>query len=139
MNRRAFLGSAGAAASLGLAGCLTGGSGASQDYDVGMGAATFEPARIEVSVDETVVWMNTNSRAHTVTAYEAGIPEDAEYFASGGYDSEEAARNGYQPGNPDSGDIPAGESYEHTFEVTGTYEYFCIPHESTMVGTIVVE
>lgn len=32
-----------------------------------------------------------------------------------------------------------GHSYTHTFETTGTYEYFCQPHKSAgMVGTIIV-
>ena len=137
MNRRAFLGSAGAAASLGLAGCLTGGSGGQRSYDVGMGASSFEPTRIEVSVDETVVWMNTNSRAHTVTAYEAGIPEGAEYFASGGYGSEDEARDAFLESF--GGALATRDTYEHTFAVPGQYDYFCIPHERAgMVGTVVV-
>ncbi|NIS35939.1 MAG: copper-binding protein, partial [Actinobacteria bacterium] len=71
----------------------------------------------------------------SVTAYEDGIPDGAEYFASGGFDSEQAARDNY----PQEGDIPGGESYQYTFETTGEYEYFCIPHESAdMVGTVTV-
>ena len=34
----------------------------------------------------------------------------------------------------------AAESYVHTFETTGTHEYFCVPHEAAgMVGMVVVE
>lgn len=81
-----------------------------------------------------VRWTNTSSIAHTVTAYEDGIPEEATYFASGGFASEQAARDGF----PD-GTIPPGESFEHEFETNGTYEYFCIPHEDQgMTGTIEV-
>lgn len=57
---------------------------------------------------------------HSVTAYGDEIPDDAAYFASGGFDSEDAARDAY----PDEGNIPGGESYSHTFETAGTYEYF---------------
>jgi len=95
----------------------------------------FIPEDLQVRPGDTVVWENVGSVGHTVTAYEDDIPEEAEFFASGGFDSEEAARNGY----PDSGVIEGGESYEHTFSVEGTHEYFCIPHESIgMVGTIEV-
>jgi len=58
-----------------------------------------------------------------VTAYEDEIPDGAAYFASGGFDAEQAANEAY----PDEGSIPEGETYEHTFETTGTYEYYCIP------------
>ena len=139
MKRRAYLGSLTTVAALGTAGCLAGGSGApgpDANYDVGMSSTAFEPNRVEVSAGETVVWRNTNSRAHTVTAYEAQIPEGAEYFASGGFDSEQAARDGYMNFE---GAIPSRGTYEHTFEVPGQYDYFCVPHErGGMVGTVVV-
>ncbi|PSQ16092.1 halocyanin [Halobacteriales archaeon QS_8_69_26] len=45
---------------------------------------------------------------------------------------------GSQPHN-DEGVVAGGETYEHTFAVEGTYEYFCIPHEGAgMVGSIEV-
>jgi plastocyanin len=100
----------------------------------------YDPDTLTVSVGDTVTWENTGSIGHSVTAYEDEIPDDAEYFASGGFDSEQAARDAYTPGDTEAGDIPAGESWEHTFETAGTHEYFCIPHEQAgMVGTIEVE
>jgi plastocyanin len=97
----------------------------------------FEPKRIRVSVGTEVTWENVGSIGHTVTAYEDGIPEGAEYFASGGFDSQQAAKDGYADGQ--GGNVPKGESYSHTFETTGTYEYYCIPHEMNgMVGTVKV-
>lgn len=95
----------------------------------------FVPERIQVSSGTEVTWENVGSLGHTVTAYEDEIPDDAEYFASGGFDSEEAARDGY----PDEGNVTEGESYSHTFETTGTYKYLCIPHElNGMVGFVKV-
>jgi plastocyanin len=140
MQRRTFLAGAGFAAS-GLSGCLgvlgTDGGLSEDDYDVGMSHNAFEPAEFTVSVGDTVVWGNPSSRSHTVTAYDSGIPEGGTYFASGGFDSESAAREGWQR---TEGAIRASETYEHTFETAGRYEYLCIPHESSnMVGTIVVE
>lgn len=129
-------------AGVSLAGCSGGG-----DDDGGGDGTTvemtddlvFDPEELTVSVGDTVTWENVGSIGHSVTAYEEDIPEGAEYFASGGFDSEDAARDAYSAGDPDSGDIAGGETYEHTFETAGTYDYFCIPHESTMQGTIVVE
>jgi plastocyanin len=138
MQRRRFLAGAGTAAVAALSGCAAVGSTAGgDDYDVGMTAVAFRPPELTVSAGETVVWKNTSSRAHSVTAYESGIPEEAAYFASGGYESEEAAREAWTNLN---GAITSGEVYEHTFEVPGTYQYFCIPHErGGMLGTVTVE
>ena len=151
-SRRRYVKSIGAAAvGVALAGC--GGDGGGGDGgdggggDGGSGGTTvemtdnlvFDPDSITVSVGDTVTWENVGSVGHTVTAYGDQIPDGASYFASGGFDSEQAARDAYTVGDPDSGDVPGGESYEHTFETAGTYEYFCIPHESSMVGTVEVQ
>ena len=138
MNRRAFLGSVAVATSLGVAGCLAGGTSGSGDYDVGMSSTRFEPERLEVTAGETVVWRNTNSRAHTVTAYESRLPEGAAYFASGGFDSEQAARDAFL--DSFGGAIATRDTFEHTFDVPGQYDYVCVPHErGGMVGSVVVE
>ena len=143
MDRRAVLSTAGVGAAVALSGCLddlTDGSfgigGLSEaDFDIGMSANAFLPEEYEISVGETVVWGNNGSRGHTVTAYEATIPEDAAYFASGGYDDPETARDRWH--NEGGGNIPPGETYEHTFEVPGRHHYFCIPHEpGGMIGVI---
>ncbi len=138
MDRRSFLASATVGVTAGIAGCMGVFGSNLPDYDVGMKAAAFVPAEISVSVGDTLVWGNNNDRPHTVTAYEEGIPESAAFFASGGFDSEGAARDGYE--TDFSGAIDPGDVYEHTFEVAGTYSYFCIPHESgNMVGTVTVK
>lgn len=95
----------------------------------------FDPDDVTISTGGTIVWKNVGSLDHSVTAYADRIPEDAAYFASGGFDSEEAARDAFPEGT-----VGGGESYEHTFETAGTFEYFCIPHEGAgMTGTIQVE
>ena len=97
----------------------------------------YAPKRIEVSAGTTVTFENVGSIGHTVTAYGDAIPDGATYFASGGFESQQAAKDGYSNGQ--EGNVPAGESYEHTFETTGTYEYYCIPHElNGMVGYVKV-
>ena len=92
----------------------------------------FDPDEISIAPGDTIVWDNVGTIGHTVTAYEDQIPEEAEFFASGGFESESAARGAY----PD-GDVPGGGTYSHTFSVAGVYEYFCIPHEGAgMLATV---
>lgn len=96
----------------------------------------FDPDSITIAPGDTVVWENVGQIGHSVTAYEADQPEGVEFWSSGDLESEEAARSAY----PSQGDLAGGESYEHTFEGTGTYPYFCIPHESVgMLGEIIVQ
>jgi plastocyanin len=95
----------------------------------------FEPDSITIPPGTTVVWENVGSIGHSITAYAGQIPTDADYFASGGFDTEDGARGAY----PEEGDVPGGESFSHTFENEGEYGYFCIPHESAgMVASITV-
>jgi len=138
MHRRAYLAAVGTAASTGLAGCssalsvLEDDPCTGDDCHIGMNRTEFLPAEYEVSVGDTVIWKNTSEADHTVTAYETLIPDDAEYFASGGYESQAAA---YDAWDDRGGRLGTRETFEHTFEIPGTYEYFCIPHEA---GEIVV-
>ncbi|AJF26762.1 plastocyanin/azurin family copper-binding protein [Haloarcula sp. KBTZ06] len=167
-TRRTFVRGLGLAAGVALAGCSSGGgSDSSGDGDSGSGGdgsdggetessdggsgsewtetstvemtdeLAYEPKKIQVEAGTTVTFENVGSIGHTVTAYEDEIPDGADYFASGGFDSLQAAKDGYSNGQ--EGNIPKGESYEVTLETTGTYEYYCIPHEMNgMVGTIKV-
>ncbi|HEX2058693.1 MAG TPA: plastocyanin/azurin family copper-binding protein [Actinomycetota bacterium] len=95
----------------------------------------FAPAELRVAAGTTVTFVNESAEAHTVTAYEDALPEDAEYFASGAFGTEEQARDALADGL-----VGQESGYEVTFAAPGTYEYFCIPHEQQgMKGTIVVE
>jgi len=135
MYRRGFLAAAGASV-VTLAGCTVGGL-SDGDYDIGMSANEFLPQRYVIAAGETVVWGNNGSRGHTVTAYES-LPDDAAYFASGGFDSKAEAEGEWA--RTGAGNIAPGSTFEHTFETVGEYPYYCIPHEDVgMVGTIVVE
>lgn len=97
----------------------------------------FEPDAVTVTVGETVVWQTVGYNPHTVTAYEDEIPPKAAYFANGGFTNEATARDGASEGD---GVLESGEEYSHTFEVAGSYVYYCIPHEhARMAGTITVE
>ena len=95
---------------------------------VDMGFTSFEPEVVQIRAGQTMQWRNTALITHTVTAdpakatnpNNASVPAGATPF--------------------DSGDIPAGEVYSHTFTVPGTYKYFCTHHEGeSMVGTVIVD
>ena len=113
-----------------------GGGGGGTTHTVDMtDSLVFDPAELTIEAGDTVVWENVGSVGHSITAYEDNIPDGAEYWASGGFDAEQPARDAY----PEQGDVPGGESYEHTFETLGTHEYFCIPHEGVgMVASVEV-
>jgi plastocyanin len=107
------------------------------DHVVDCNAVAFEPETLEVSQGDTVAWVYAGGEPHSVSAYGDGIPDGAEYWASGGFSSEQEAREGWENGE---GAVTEGTYYEHTFETTGTHEYVCIPHEAAgMVGEVIVE
>ena len=66
---------------------------------------------LTVPVGSTVVWTNSDSIAHTVTSVD---------------------------GLFDSGNMNAGTSWSYTFDESGEYEYFCVPHP-WMRAKVVVE
>ena len=132
MRRRDALRGLGSAAAVGLAGCLGGGSGGRRTVD--MVGLEFRPRRVSVDVGGTVEWVNESEIGHTVTAYADRIPPDAAYWASGGFEDEDAARR-----DIGGGLVAADGRYAHTFEVAGEHPYFCVPHEgSGMTGVVAV-
>ncbi|WP_135822141.1 DUF5059 domain-containing protein [Halostella litorea] len=107
------------------------------DHVVDMTAVAFEPTELTVAAGDTVAWTHAGGEPHSVTAVEDDIPDDATYWASGGFEGESAARDGWESGE---GAVQSGQSYVHTFETTGEHAYVCIPHEAAgMTGTVVVE
>ncbi|MBX0297909.1 halocyanin [Halomicroarcula sp. F27] len=151
MERRRILKTAGVLATGGvtsLAGCSSSGNGnddgggptttETQETGISGGSNTvmmvtegseyyFDPIGLFVESGETVTF-EIQSGSHSATAYKKGtssasvtrIPEGAETFNSKTLSER-------------------GATYEHTFESSGTYDYFCIPHKALgMVGRIVV-
>jgi plastocyanin len=95
---------------------------------VTMGFESFSPDTVTVRSGDTVEWQNTSPITHTVT-------DDPKRAAT-------ARDSSLPPGGQafDSGDIPAGQVYLHTFTKPGVYRYFCVHHEAEgMLGTVVVE
>lgn len=66
--------------------------------------------RLQVTAGTTIEWTNNDPLPHTVTAVK---------------------------GTFNSGLIPPGKTYRHTFAKAGTFDFFCIPH-SFMKGVVVV-
>ncbi len=88
----------------------------------------FVPGQVTIHPGEAVQWKNVSVYTHTVTAdpswaakpQNVQLPEGAKPF--------------------DSGKIPPGKTYQHTFTIPGTYRYFCSPHQdSGMIGEVVVK
>lgn len=138
MDRRTFLEVAtGVGTALGLAGCSGRSAAPESNYDVGMSARQYVEPSLEVAPGTTVVWQNTSSIAHTVTAREGRLPDGADFFASGGFDSQDAAESAWIQGS--GGAIYQSETFEHEFTIPGDYPYYCIPHESAgMAGVVTV-
>ena len=82
------------------------------------GDLRFDPAELQVGTGSTVRW-RWDSGGHTVTV--RSQPDGADWQATG-----QQVRS-------------AGHAHTHTFDVAGTYEYVCVPHESAgMTGSVVV-
>jgi plastocyanin len=110
---------------------------AEADHVVRAEAVSFDPAELTVSVGDAVAFEWAAGEAHNVVARESELPEGADYWASGGFDSEQAAVEGWNEG---TGAITEGTAYVHTFETAGEHPYYCVPHEAAgMEGTVVVE
>jgi len=125
MSRRAFLttaaGTAAAAGAAGTAAAQEGGGGGTKTVTVGPGGSlvfepgTNEPLQITPGTTVEFVWDSDN---HNIVV--DSQPEGANW-------------EGHEPIEN------TGFTYSHTFETLGTYEYYCVPHESAgMLGTIEV-
>ncbi len=99
---------------------VTAGGTATQDFTLARSASgttvdianfAFSPDTLTVPVGTKVTFQNDDSVTHTAT-------DDAGEF--------------------DSGNIPYGESFSHTFATVGTFRYHCSIH-SQMTGTIKVQ
>ncbi|MBI1657615.1 MAG: protease inhibitor Kazal-type [Thaumarchaeota archaeon] len=76
----------------------------------------FMPSMLEISVGDTVMWLNQDAAAHTITSGSPATGPDGVF---------------------DSSLVMSGATFEHTFEEPGTYDYFCLVHP-WMLGTIQV-
>jgi plastocyanin len=94
-----------------------GGGGGGGGAEVGMMNIQFEPGDVTIKAGETVTWTNDEGVAHDVDKTSGPGPQ----FSSG----------------PEGG-MMEGDTFEHTFDRPGTYEYVCRVHAPGMAGTIKV-
>ena len=106
---------------------------AGTDVVVGPGGRLrFDPDTVTVSAGASVRW-HFDSPNHNVSCRPrdsrfARLPDGADPFSS------------YPPDASSGSVVEAGGTFEHTFVVSGTYVYACIPHQrSGMVGRVRVE
>ncbi|MFA5763895.1 MAG: DUF4382 domain-containing protein [archaeon] len=80
--------------------------------DVSIADFTYSNAELVVHQGDTVRWTNYDSIPHTVTSVEGS--------------------------KLDSGIMVQGETYVHTFDTKGTFDYYCTVHPN-MTATVIVE
>ncbi len=105
------------AATILLTGCYTqttpaanpGATVAGHQANVEISGFAFSPSTLTITKGTTVTWTQKDSAPHTVTS-----------------------------GTFDSGTLNSGQTYSHTFNETGSFNYHCNFHQS-MTGTIVVQ
>jgi halocyanin-like protein len=85
----------------------------------------FDPEIIQIQPGDSVEW-TIDEGAHTITSYHPDFHDKPQRIPDGA-------------ASFDSGSLSAGDTFEHTFETEGVYDYYCFPHEGMgMVGTVVV-
>jgi plastocyanin len=94
-----------------------GGGGGGGATEVSMENIQFDPSEVTVAPGDTITWTNNESVPHDVQKTGGPGPE----FSSG----------------PEGG-MNEGDTFEHTFDEAGTYEYVCRVHAPGMAGTITV-
>jgi plastocyanin len=101
------------------------------------GKYQFQPADVTIKVGDTVRWLNVSGFPHNISFYENQIPTGGKAFLDGVYATDQMKIG------PLAGRLltQANETYEIAFTgaPTGTYHYYCTPHEALgMKGTITV-
>ncbi len=81
----------------------------------------FDPANITINVGDTMTWTNTGSFTHTTTSG----------TTTGGTPHPDGLWN--------SGFLTPGQTFSHTFTKGGVFPYYCIPHFTSMTGTVTVQ
>ncbi|WP_435349504.1 plastocyanin/azurin family copper-binding protein [Haloarchaeobius sp. HRN-SO-5] len=128
LSRRRLLGIGATALPAALAGCLGGGGGDDDEVPentviVGPdNTFVFEPDSLTVSPGTEVTW-EWDSNTHNVVV--ESQPDGADWPGTEGGESQT---------------FDEGYVYSYTFEVPGTYTYYCSPHRAQgMQGEIIVE
>jgi plastocyanin len=87
-------------------------SAAGGGTEVAMKDIKFNPGTVTVNAGDTVTWVNDDSVGHDVTA------------------------DGFKSGDP--GAMQNGDTFEHTFDTAGKFDYVCTVHPG-MEGSVTVK
>lgn len=100
-----------------------GGNGDEFDGTINLTSAnTFDPDEVTIQAGDTITWEYTGGSPHTITPGTGPDDDDP--------------HNEWQRQEMDE----VGQTFEHTFNTAGTFDYFCEPHFADgMTGTIIVE
>lgn len=88
------------------------------------GQFVYQPATLSIRVGDRVRWVNASGGPHNVAFYRNGVPRGAEGFLNATMTGRMGDLTGALLFEPNA-------VYEISFDgaPTGTYEYFCTPHE----------
>jgi plastocyanin len=87
----------------------------------------YLPKQVTVHTNDTIIWTNNDTEAHTVTS---GVGAGIESLMNN--------KRGTPNGIFDSGSFKPGQSWTHTFNNPGTFTYFCTIHP-WMEGVVTVQ
>jgi plastocyanin len=82
-----------------------------ENIPVSINGFAFNPSELRIKVGQTVTWTNEDSSAHNVVANGRSFKSES---------------------------LQKGESFSHTFDKGGTFDYVCTFH-APMKATIIVE
>jgi plastocyanin len=112
--RKAIAAVAGASREVAFA-LVSSGGGGGEVVEILASGTSFTPSTVTIEPGTTVRWTNGDGQLHTVT------PDDHTEWSEASLGS-------------------SGETFEHTFNTTGDFPYYCVPHRSAgMTGTITVQ
>ena len=96
-----------------LGALLVSAAASAAEVEVRMENMQFVPAEIRIKAGDTVRWISTEKRGyHTVLFKAEGLDESEPLFS--------------------------GDTWQHTFDQAGSYDYVCGPHPD-MRGQVIVE
>jgi amicyanin len=80
------------------------------EKNVSIANMAFDPASLEVPVGTTVTWTNTESIPHTVTSSDGALSSDT---------------------------LQMNDTFRHTFDTPGSFDYFCAIHPNMRARVVV--
>ena len=116
-----------AAVGVGAAALISAAPACAADVAVQMGTKSklaFAPSTVTINAGDTVTWTLAHAKPHNIVFDPEAVPD--------GVSAEALSHKTYMNAK--------GESVSTTFDIPGTYSYYCLPHKSAgMKGTVIVQ